>query len=279
MDTGYTRKNNPGKEHIMKKQITFMLLIIHLLICGSVSAHHQIAYLAPCDGGMVAFMSSGHKLPMGEGFSGLDSYEETVVIDPGGRKNPLKNATEMGAFGFSCMPLSEKGLHVLGIAAEHYGTITTTGYFRGTRKEALKAGKTVVDSKHTFRYSKSCRWNGDGPAPGLRLGHDIEIVPDTVPMRLKKGDRLSVTLYFMDRPAADTIIGFSSMKRGGEIAHPEETDKFIANVITGENGKADLEMLESGWMIFTAEKLTLNPQPDVDKLYHSTTLTIWVEDS
>lgn len=255
-----------------------LVFTICLIVSGSVFAHHQIAYLAPCDIGMVAFMSSGHHLPMGDSFPGLDRYNEAVIIGPSGNKYLLKAATDMGAFGFSTMPLTEKGLYILSIGTEHYGNTTTEGYFTGTKKEAIKAGKKVVESKHTFRYSKSYRWNGDGPAPEPRVGHDIEIVPDKMPRVLKKGDKLPVNLYFMGKPAANMIIGVTSMKKGGEIAHPEETRKFISTITTNKNGKAELEMFASGWMIFIVEKLTKNPEPDVDNLYHSTTLTLWVEE-
>jgi len=67
-------------------------------------------------------------------------------------------------------------------------------------------------------------------------------------------------------------------KNCGNIAHPEEKDEFIRTVVTDKNGRAELEMVESGWVIFVAEKLIENPEPDVDKLYYSTVLTIWVEE-
>ncbi|NOY59837.1 MAG: DUF4198 domain-containing protein [Calditrichaeota bacterium] len=255
-----------------------LMLAIYFMTINLAMAHHQIAYLAPADKGMVAFLSSGHHLPMGENFSGLASYEETAIITPSGKKYELTHATNMGLFGFSYAPLTEKGLYIFNIAAEHYGTKTTQGYFRGPKKEALKAGRKVIEAKHTFRYSKSYRWNGDGPAPKLSVGHDIEMVPDNMPKVLKKGDKLAITLLFKGKPAADMIIGATAMKKNcGNIAHPDEKDKFMQTVITDKNGRAELEMVESGWVIFVAEKLIENPEPDVDKLYYSTVLTIWVE--
>jgi uncharacterized GH25 family protein len=263
---------------IMRKILNCSVLIIIIILGSMTFAHHQIAYLAPYSSGFVAFISSGHHLPMGESFSGLESYKETVIIDPAGKKNALNSATDMCAFGLSVMPFTEKGLYILAISSEHYGNKTTTGYFSGTKKEAIQAGKKVLESKHTFRYSKSYRWNGNGPEPALRVGHLIEIVPDKIPIKLKKGDKIPVTVYLMDKPATKMIIGVSSMKQGGEIAHPEETDKFLSILKTDKNGKAELEMLDSGWMVFMVENLTENPEPDVDKLYHSTTLTLWVEE-
>jgi len=260
----------------MKKRLLYTILVILFSICNSTFAHHQIAFLAPFNKDMVAFISSGHRLPIGESFTGLDSYKEVFIIDPAGKKVPIQTATDMGAFGFSVIPSAEKGLYLLSISAEHYGTKTTGGYFTGTRKEAIKVGKKVIESKHTFRYSKSYRWNGKGPIPELRVGHTIEIVPDKMPKVLKKGDQLPITLYFMGKPAANMIIGVTSMEKGDEIAHPEETDKFLTTITTDKNGKAELTLSESGWMIFMAEKLIMNPEPDVDKLYHSTTLTLWV---
>lgn len=260
----------------MKK---IVLMFVFFVMINSAAAHHQIGYLAPAENGMVAFLSSGHHLPLGENFAGLASYMETAIITPDGQKHGLTQATSMGLFGFSYAPLTAKGLYILSIAAEHYGTKTTQGYFRGTKKEALQAGRKVIEAKHTFRYSKSYRWNGDGPKPELRVGHDIEIVPDNMPRVLKKGDKLGVTLLFKGKPAANMIIGATAMNKNcGNIAHPEEKDEFIRTVVTDKNGRAELEMVESGWVIFVAEKLIENPEPDVDKLYYSTVLTIWVEE-
>ncbi|MHB2148864.1 DUF4198 domain-containing protein [Calditrichota bacterium LG25] len=261
----------------MKKILLYAFLLFTLGASKISYAHHQIAYLAPFDHYMVAFISSGHHLPMGEKFSGLKRYSEVVVIDPSGKKIPIQAATNMGAFGFSVLPSEQKGLYILGISAEHYGVKTTEGYFIGTKKEALKAGRKVIEAKHTFRFSKSYRWNGQGAAPNLRVGHAIEIVPDKMPQVLKKGDELPVTLYFKGKPAANMIIGVNSMTGSSEIGHPHETEKFLTTYKTDENGKTVLKMSDSGWLIFMAEKLIKNPEPDVDKLYYSTTLTLWVE--
>ncbi|NOX89322.1 MAG: DUF4198 domain-containing protein [Calditrichaeota bacterium] len=260
------------------KRILFCTFLIFFFGISNISyAHHQIAYLAPFNNNMVAFISSGHRLPIGEKFAGLKRYDEALIIDPSGKKIPIQTATDMGAFGFSVMPSAKKGLYILSIGAEHYGTKTTEGYFIGTKKEAIKAGRKVIESKHTFRYSKSYRWNGKGAAPELKVGHAIEIVPDTMPEVLKQGDQLPVTLYFMGKPAANMIIGVNSMTGSDEIGHPDETDKFLTTYKTDANGKVVLKMSDSGWMIFMAEKLIKNPEPDVDKLFYSTTLTLWVE--
>ncbi len=253
------------------------ILVFSMFLGNIIFAHHQIAYLAPFEKGMVAFMSSGHKLPMGDNFPGLKRYKEAAIIDPSGKKSIIKSAKDMGSFGFSVLPFKENGLYMLSIYSEHYGTKTTSGYFRGTKVEAIKAGRYVVEAKHTHRYSKSYRWNKSGPSSKLRLGHLIEIVPKKLPELIKKGDKITITLYFMGKTAPDKKIGISSMKTSNEIGHPDETGKFLNTVKTDKNGEAVIEMSESGWIILMAENIKNNPEPNVDKLYHSTTTTFWVK--
>lgn len=260
-------------------------ILIALLLAMSahrdVLAHHQISYLAPAVPGIAAFIGSGHILPLGESFSGLDKYSEVSVIHPSGKRVSLKKATNMGVFGFSVLPSSEQGLHVLVVAAEeHFGTRTTTGYFRGTRQQAIAAGKRVIDSKQTFRFSKSYRQLGGKNTTGktpMEIGHKIEIVPDHLDTPLRQGGRAAATVMLDGKPLRGVTIGALSVQRGGKLGHMDEPKSFHAVLETDAQGRAELPLLEKGWMVYLTEVVQPDPMEGVDKRYISTTLSLWVQ--
>ncbi len=266
------------------RTILLNILIALLLAIPShpdVFAHHKISYLAPAVPGIAAFIGSGHILPLGESFSGLDNYSEISVIYPSGKRVPLEQATDMGAFGFSVLPSSEEGLHLLSVVAkEHFGTRTTTGYFRGTRQQAIAAGRRVIDSKQTFRFSKSYRQLGEKNTMGktpMEIGHKIEIVPDHLDTPLRQGGRVAATVMLDGKPLQGVTIGALSVERGGKLGHMDEHKSFPVVLETDAQGRVELPLLESGWMVYLTEVVQPDPMEGVDNRYISTTLSLWVQ--
>lgn len=258
-----------------------MALLLALPVQRDLHAHHQISYIAPADSGIAAFIGSGHTLPLGESFSGLDSYSEVSVIYPSGKRASLEKATDMGAFGFSVLPSFEQGLHLLAVASKvHFGTRTTTGYFRGTRQQAITAGKRVIDSKQTFRFTKSYRQLGGKNTAGktpMEIGHKIEIVPDHLDIPLRQGDRVAATVMLDGKPLPGATIGALSVNRGGQLGHMDEHESFHAVLQTDAQGRTELPLLERGWMVYLAEVVQPEPMDGVDNRYISTTLSLWVQ--
>ncbi len=258
-----------------------MALLLFTALNPTSFAHHQISYLAPADGKIVAFIGSGHHLPLGEFFPGLDRYSAITLCFPSGKRLSPDKAADMGAFGFAILPAHEEGLHLLGVAAkEHFGTRTTTGYFQGTRQQALDAGRRVIDSKQTFRFSKSYRWTGEKKAVNktpMALGHRIEIVPDSLYNPLRQGGRVTATVMFDGKPLSGAEVGVSSVGRGGELGHIDEKEHFLSVLTADESGRVELPLIEKGWMVFMTEVTHPKPLPGVDNRYISTTLSLWVE--
>ena len=57
----------------------------------------------------------------------------------------------------------------------------------------------------------------------------------------------------------------------------EEQEKFLITGTTDENGRVSLPLTEKGRWFFITEQVVNKPEPGVDKLFRSATLTLHVE--
>jgi len=114
--------------------------------------------------------------------------------------------------------------------------------------------------------------------PGvLQVGHTLEIVPDAPLSRVHAGDTMWVTVFFKGEPEAGITVSGAREGKSEELAHPEEKEKFLFSDVTDESGRVPLALSEKGLWFFITERVFENPEPGVDKLYYSATLTVQVE--
>jgi len=262
---------------------TFIITIIAFVLAtvGPTAAHHNWLQLLPPevsgDAGLL-IACFGHALPLGDSPPPIEDYDEVVLITPDGQKRPVSRLIPLGIPSVVVVDLSEPGLWGAASGREHYGCQTTEGYQRGRRKDVEAKGFTVVESKHTFRYGKTYTSVGAGAQTGLlRVGHDLEMVPDASLAHLQAGDRLELVVRLDGQPKAGMIVSGTREGSSEELAHPEEQEKFLVTGTTDENGRVSLPLEEGGRWFFITEQVVDNPEPGVDKLFRSATLTLPVE--
>ena len=258
-----------------------LTLAFVLLIVGPAAAHHNWLQLLPPevsgDAGLL-IACFGHTLPLGDSPPPIEDYDELVLISPDGQKRPVVRLTPLGIPSVVAVALSEPGLWGAASWREHYGCQTTEGYQRGRRKDVEAQGFTVVESKHTFRYGKTYTLVDAGTQTGLlRVGHDLEMVPDASMARLKAGDRLELVVLLDGKPKVGMIVSGTREGSSEKLAHPEEQEKFLVTGTTDKNGRVSLPLEEAGRWFFITEQVVDNPEPGVDKFFRSATLTLPVE--
>lgn len=242
------------------------------------AAHHTWLRLLPAevagDAGLL-ILSFGHKLPFGEEAPAFADFRDVVVVSPDGQRRPVRGAVPVGTSSVAAVDVSAPGLWTAAAWREHYGCQTTHGYKRGQRREVEAAGFKVVECKHTFRYAKTYAAAGSGgPAePGV-VGHGLELVPGSRSAPLRAGDILELTVLLDGEPQPGFIVSGTCEGHSEELAHPEEREKFLVSGATGEDGRVHLRLDEEGWWFLIAEEVVEHPEPGVDKLYRSATLTL-----
>ena len=265
----------------MRAFILVATMAFALASAAPAAAHHNWLLLLPPevagDAGLLA-ACFGHALPLGDAPPSLEDYGELVLVSPGGARRPVSRLAPLGKASIATVGLSEPGLWCAAAWREHYGCKTTEGYQRGRRKEVEARGFTVVESKHTFRYGKTYTLVGEGTriCP-LRVGHDLEMVPDASIARLEAGGRLELVVLSEGGPAAGVRVSGTREGSGGELAHPEEQEKFLVTGTTDGNGRVSLPLEAPGRWFFITEQVVDDPEPGVDKLFRSATLTLCVE--
>ena len=261
------------------------LLLISAGLClvaaGPTTAHHNwLRLISPeaCGDAAVLVVCFGHKLPFGERPSALGDFEELVMLTPDGKKQPISRLAPLGVSSIATIDAGQPGLWGAAAWREHYGCKTTKGYKSGHRQEVEAQGFNVVECKHTFRNSKTYAQIGpSGGAGQLQIGHGLELVPDASVAGLKSGDALELRVLFDDKPQAGMVVSGTREGSTEELAHPEEREKFLVSGTTDDSGRVSLRLEEEGWWFFIAEEVTDNPEPGVDKLYRSATLTLYVK--
>jgi len=97
----------------------------------------------------------------------------------------------------------------------------TVSYVRAPKTE-VPAGSTLVDSTYIYNFAKTLiHVSGTGATEGIvtkPVGHTIEIVPLRNPSTLKKGDSLTVQIYYQGRPYAGEPIELTADHEGAAAA-------------------------------------------------------------
>lgn len=263
------------------RTVLIAMLTLILMSAPPTAAHHRwLRIVAPeiCGDAGLLVVSFGHQLPLGDAPPPLEDYEELILLTPDGEKRPVSCLMPLGLPSVATFTVSVPGVWGAACWSEHYGCTTTEGYRRGRRSDIEAEGLKVVECKHTFRYGKTCVPVGSGGGPGiLQIGHILEIVPDGPLSQANVGDTMWVTVFFKGRPEAGITVSGACEGKSGELAHPEETEKFLFSDVTDESGRVPLVLSERGLWFFITERVFENPEPGVDKLYYSATLTVQVE--
>ena len=246
----------------------------------SASGHHNWLTIIPpesCGDAALLVASFGHRLPLGDAPPKLEDFEELALLTPDGERRAVSRLMPLGIPSVATFDVTNPGVWGAASWREHYGCKTTEGYRRGRRAEVEAEGFKVLECKHTFRYGKTYLPMGSKGGPGiLRVGHILEIVPDGPLPPMNVGDTLWVTVFFEGRPEAGITVSGACEGKSEELAHPEEKDKFLFSDVTDDTGRVPLVLSESGLWFWIAEKVFENPEPGVDKLYYSATLTLRV---
>ena len=260
----------------------FLLLIsaFCLAALNPAAAHHNwLRLISPeaCGDAAVLVACFGHQLPFGERPSAVEDFEELIILTPDGRKQPVSRLAPLGVASIATIDFSEPGLWGAAGWREHYGCQTTEGYKSGHRREVEAQGFKVTQCKHTFRHSKTYTQAGpSGKAGRLEVGHGLELIPDASITRLKAGDTLKLAVRLDGQLQPGMVVSGTREGSSEELAHPEEREKFLVSGTTDEQGRVSLRLEEEGWWFFIAEVVVDNPEPGVDKLYRSATLTLYV---
>ncbi len=98
------------------------------------------------------------------------------------------------------------------------------------------------------------------------VGMSLEIVPETGPTRLRRGDEFSVRVLENGTPLADFPIGF--VREGSGHGQIRKTDS---------EGRVKIRLARSGRWLLRGTKMRKSTQPDVDWESDFTTLTVRVK--
>ena len=245
---------------------------------GPAEAHHKwLRLISPhvCGDAAILVVSYGHELPFGDSPPTVEDFSELRVVAPDGHKRPIRCLVPLGRPATAAVDLPAPGLWCAEGWSEHYGCRTTEGYKRGRRQEVEAQGFTVVECKHTFRYAKAYARAGSGGVTGTyQVGHGVEIVPDASIADLQAGATLGLVVLVDGEPGAGMVLSAAREGSCEELAHPVERDKFSVSGTTDEKGHVSLRLQEGGWWFLIAEEVVENPEPGVDHLYRSATLTV-----
>jgi uncharacterized GH25 family protein len=209
----------------------------------------------------------GHTYPLGT-FLQQDGVKEMTLVDPSGKKNPLKAANVIEYEPEEA--LSEPGVYT--VAADRNPTFytKTTDGWKTQSKEGLKH---VLRCVLTHKSAKGLLTveGENATIPKTVVDHALEIIPQANPASLKAGDYFPVQLLLRGKPYKSkifaTYMGFST-----------EEDVFAYTAPTDKDGMGKIRILQPGiWLIKAAYEEPYADTTICDKESFVATLTLEVQ--
>ncbi len=237
---------------MLKKTVIFCALM--LIVSFNAFAHD--VWVEKKDGKF--FIVYGH----GEKHDPYDpsKIKEVIAYDSNGNPTPVEVIRHKDSASLS----TKERVSAFTIFFDNGYWVKTTEAWRNISKiEAEAKGMQLVEpARHSLKYAKSLiQWAEIYTKP---LGMKLEVVPASNPLLMKKGESLSVTVFYEGRPLEGARI------ESGYIGHHEiaKTDKKGVAVIPVKSGMN---------VIVAKHSVPIKDNPHVDIISISSTLTFEVK--
>lgn len=248
--------------------------LVFLILPFVISAHDMWVEITgtPAQGSFLTLrFPSDHAFPAkGNEFISKDELAESYIITPGGNRMQLDNI-DNNRFR-SAEKLSQTGSYTLVSGKKWlYWTKTPQGWKTGLSKSQVpNAIKTVYSGK----FTKSFFTVGSPAGNSWKTvtGHDLELVPQSDPSLLKKGDFIEFQVLFKGKPFSGQVVqatyaGFS--QKDGVFSQKLKTNrKGIIKVTLNKSGK---------WLVLTGYRGPSTNPREYDEILYSSTVTFTVQ--
>lgn len=194
-----------------------------------------------------------------------DKITEVLAISKNGQESLIKGLAPAreGQWSVVETPFYDDGHTLLAVRYNNgYFVKTADGYRNGTNREVPDA----IESFRSVKFGKALIDPG-GPWDKV-LGHDLEIVPLSDPLKVRPGQKLSLRVLFHGQPLAR-----GQIERGDGVTAVPEAD--IPRFATDSNGEAEVPIVESGPMQLVIDHdVSPSSTPDLAKT-DSFNATLW----
>ncbi len=204
----------------MKRSILQAATLATIGLCAihqSVQAH----------GAWMSKIHGDYHVMWGHDPSKTESYNPADVLEARAIKNGQTSTLQVNrAQKFASVDAGDAGI-VAATMGGGFSTKTADGkYHRLPKDEAAKLGEVQTSAFRT-RYVVAYANNREEPK---LMGYDLELLPESNPARLKKGEKISVQVLFKGKPLADATINDNFLSQPRQMVKTDAQGKATLTV-------------------------------------------------